>query len=82
MLQQGCVRMTLPLTLPVTLWALFPAPIMGPGWSQCPGVSQPRAQVLGEALGSVLLLGQVPLWPLSPTCHMREEGSLDWHLLA
>lgn len=68
MLQRDCILMTLPLALLATLWALLPASVLGPGWAQCPGVSQPRAQVLGEALGSVLLLDWVPLWSLFPTC--------------
>lgn len=61
--------MTWPLVLPVTLWALFPAPILAPG------VGRPKAQILGEALASVLLLGQgTPLWLLFPTCHMTGVG--------
>lgn len=57
--------MTWPLVLPVTLWALFPAPILAPG------VGRPRAQVLGDGLGSVLLLGQGT--PLATFPHVSHE---------
>lgn len=65
--------MTWPLVLPVTLWALFPAPILAPG------VGRPKAQILGEALASVLLLCQGT--PLAAVPHLSHEWSGLWNWL-